>query len=677
MRPSARPPLAVLLIACLAACDGEQGTAPIAAQPDPDRTCRGGGSTLEVEEEQTPDVECPEGERQLLCFGSWAAHCDARGRLADLTNCRDDDQVCAAHKCDDADDCTGCRDCVPGSARCGDEGQRYECNEAGTDYEMVEVCDEAGGEFCGVATGTCEDLCARAEQEQSYIGCEYWAVPLSNAQLDFASIDADGLCRPFSFAIVVANPQGIDAHVTVDSPGLGSTTHTVRPGRTRTIELPCHPGLKGGVMDAPSLDPEDVLRSLDAEPWSLRVPDAAHHVTSDVPVTVYQFNPLEFQAEWPGTDERVYSHTNDASLLLPVHSLTGNYVVMSVPTLFNQINPPESLRDEDPVELSGPGFMAIIGVEDEPVEVEITASGWTMPSIDAEFPMLGPGDTHRFSIARGEVVQLMSQRPDRCVGEPSDPAGRGATFTYCEVPGDFDLTGTRIRAEGKVSVISGHDCAFIPHDRWACDHIEETMFPVEAWGRDIVIGISQSAECQPDIPNMVRVVSDTDGNRVHFVPEVHEPVELDAGEYVDVEILQDVRVSGSDAIMVAQFLLGQDYKGIGSAGNAAMGDPALSLGIPFEQWRSDYSFLTPETFTENYVNVIAGERQLVLLDEHAVSGFVPLEGTNLQVARVRVDGGQHRIHSQENFGIVVYGYALYTSYMVPGGLDLNLINRPD
>ena len=77
------------------------------------------------------------------------------------------------------------------------------------------------------------------------------------------------------------------------------------------------------------------------------------------------------------------------------------------------------------------------------------------------------------------------------------------------------------------------------------------------------------------------------------------------------------------------------------------------------------------------MNIIARSKQLVLLDGRAVSGFAAIEGTKMSTARVPVMGGEHRVESEQTIGIVVYGYAPYTSYMMPGGLDLQPINGPD
>ena len=44
------------------------------------------------------------------------------------------------------------------------------------------------------------------------------------------------------------------------------------------------------------------------------------------------------------------------------------------------------------------------------------------------------------------------------------------------------------------------------------------------------------------------------------------------------------------------------------------------------------------------------------------------------VARHAIDGGTHQMSADKNFGIVVYGFGSYTSYMYPGGLDFEEIN---
>jgi hypothetical protein len=109
---------------------------------------------------------------------------------------------------------------------------------------------------------------------------------------------------------------------------------------------------------------------------------------------------------------------------------------------------------------------------------------------------------------------------------------------------------------------------------------------------------------------------------------------------------------------------------------AEVGDPSLSLAIPTDQFRTSYSFLAPTSYTRNMVNVTAPAGTTVMLDGAPVSGFDPVGGTGYGVARVMIPGGAHTITGSAEFGIVVYGFGSYTSYMYPGGLDLEAIDVP-
>jgi len=43
---------------------------------------------------------------------------------------------------------------------------------------------------------------------------------------------------------------------------------------------------------------------------------------------------------------------------------------------------------------------------------------------------------------------------------------------------------------------------------------------------------------------------------------------------------------------------------------------------------------------------------------------------------MRIGGGAHELQGDRAFGVVVYGFGAYTSYMYPGGLDLTVIAPP-
>jgi hypothetical protein len=75
------------------------------------------------------------------------------------------------------------------------------------------------------------------------------------------------------------------------------------------------------------------------------------------------------------------------------------------------------------------------------------------------------------------------------------------------------------------------------------------------------------------------------------------------------------------------------------------------------------------------VNIVAPEGVEVMLDGAPVTAaWNSIGSSGMRAARVEVGGGQHQISASMPVGIVVYGYAQFTSYMYPGGLDFEQIN---
>jgi hypothetical protein len=504
--------------------------------------------------------------------------------------------------------------------------------------------------------GGVPQTCAEALEAQSYIGCEYWPTVTSNA----------GLYDQFEFAVAAANPTASSATVTVERAGAVVAQVNVAPGDLQTIPLPWVVELKGEDLAG---DGSGITSRLLAK--------GAYKVTSSVPITLYQFNPLEFELTSPPPDcpllpetGKCSSYTNDASLLLPKTALRGDYYVMSYPTLH--------LGYFDIQWIDLPGIAAITATEDgTTVEVTSTANVRSGPGVGA----LSPGQKGTYTLNAGDVLQLASAAgPSQQTPQPGKPCEDDATsgITKCPSAANLDLTGTHIVANKPVSVISGHDCTFVPYNRYACDHIEESMFPVEALGQDLIVTAPRSVLSlgggpgQPD--NMyVRVLSAADNNKITFDPPVNPGVTLNAGKWIEIgPVQQDFRVLGSDKLLVAQYSVGENFS---SDTGAGAGDPDLSVAIPTEQYRLEYVFLAPSTYTYNLVNVVAPTGETVVIDGVQIPGgdFSPIGGTGMSVARYQIGGGTHKAVGSKNFGIVVYGYGSYTSYMYPGGLNLETI----
>ena len=353
-------------------------------------------------------------------------------------------------------------------------------------------------------------------------------------------------------------------------------------------------------------------------------------------MTVYQFNPLEYtfgddcravrDPPYPGP---LCSYSNDASLLLPVNAWTGRYFTASYPPRVDTTPPL-------------PDFVTIAASRDD-TEVTVTPRA----AVDAGDGVgaLPAGVPSTLALNAGDAVQLFSTTDD--------------------------LTGSRIESSEPVQVIGGHYCTFVPLDIGSCDHLEESMFPLEALAAEYVV----TAPAVPSLPDgrvrVVRIVATEQNTTLSYEPfQLGATVLNSPGDHTDIVGTDaDFRIIANHKVLVAQLMEGMDA-------GADTGDPAMTLAVPVAQYRTDYLFHAPQNYDSLYVNVIAPMTATVMLDGVALAGFTPIGGTGLGVLRHRLDKngtGSYRIVGDEPFGIDVYGYGVATSFYYPGGLDLSEI----
>lgn len=537
--------------------------------------------------------------------------------------------------------------CVPRTRGCDGETPGV-CRDDGSAYDPIaERCDTGAGLHCSPAG--CSNLCLEAERERSYIGCEYLATSTSNSPL----------AAELSFAVAIANPQLVPAHVTITRGSEVVRMLTVAPNALATEKLP----------------PIEALIRESASPRSRRVLNGAYVIRSDVPVTAYQFNPLEYViardcAEEMGRDGRCFSFTSDASLLLPAHALTGSYLVLSRAGQLLRLR--EGAQENV---VMSPGFLTVIATVDD-TSVEILAQGATTassPSAVTPVAALAAGERATFTLARGETLQLTSAVPASCPVESFEETFNGTMLSYCPLGPAYDLTGTEIRASAPVAVFAGHNCAFVPYNRWACDHLEEAMFPVESWGKEVAVALTRPLR---EEPNLVRILSSADDNTITIDPPLVPARTLARGAYFEIETHQDIVISATQPISVAQTMVGQNFAGLGTVGNESPGDPSMAVGIPREQFRTNYTFLAPETYPESWISVVTPLDGVLTLDGRELGPAARIGASGLGTLTVMIRGGTHRITGTRPFGLIVYGFGTYTSYLYPGGLDYREIAPP-
>jgi hypothetical protein len=504
--------------------------------------------------------------------------------------------------------------CRPGVTQCAGDDVEI-CNDAGDGWEPHETCDGALGLFCHAGSGTCSEVCAPENLGRSYIGCEYYPTVTSN-----------GVATSFNFSVAVANTSPQPATVTVTRQGAQIAQVVVGADSLEIIHLPWVEPLKGGEL-------------LEGAWPTVHVLDGAYRLQSTRPVTVYQYSPIEYQgagdcpSPLPGIIPADCSFTNDASLLLPTNTWGGEYVVAARNTLLNQI----------------PGFYAITAMEDDTTVTTIPSGTGSPVAAGGGVPADGAAQV---TLNRGDVLQV-----------------------YAALQTAVDLTGTRVEADKPVQVIGGHRCTYVPDDTPYCDHLEESMFPLDALAHAYVVTTPyiHIGNNDVDSPNMVRIIAtESDTTLTYDPPQAGAPASLtNAGDFAEIPATtNNFEISADKKIQVVQYMRGQE------ATNSLVGDPAMAVAVPTEQFRNNYLFHAPTNYDYNYVNVVAPTNVPVMLDGVAVAGWSPIGNTGFSFARAvlsNAGNGNHNVTSASAFGISVYGYGVDTSYWYPGGSDLTVI----
>jgi len=585
------------------------------------------------------------GDGSIKCSpGKWSCSGNSYYLCADDGVGRLQEQQCP-NACDPN---KGCVLCIPGTRQCQGTVSMI-CNADASALVYGRDCAEWGS-TCG-SNGYCADACGQAEITQSYVGCEYWPVPLANtSELDSSQFD---------YRVIVGNPNTSVANVTVELAGSEVYNGTVAAGGLTEITLQW---IDGESFALPLNDWSSVIKS-----------QGAYRLKSDQPVTVAQFNPFEYSVN------DVFSYTNDATLLLPSHVMTGDYTALTYVPFSRSTGTTGGPFPQPPDASKYGDYVAVVGISPEPTEVEAWVTANTAPESSGRFPYTPPFNPVHFTLQKGEVAYVVSAPPPDCAdGRPGYRREQECQFNMCDYLDtcyeyEFDMTGTRIHANRPVEVFGGHVCAYVPYWSQACDHLEVQLAPIQTWGKQYVSRPMTDGGGPGD--NLVRVVAAFDNTHVHVDPPqggVSETT-LNANQWVEFIASTPFSVTGSEAILVGQFLLGQNY----TNPPANRGDPAMTVLVPSEQFRKDYIFVTPSSYNPNtngqsFVLVIRPPGAQLSLDGQPLNAqWQPVGGK--EVAIVPVGGGTHTMASDQAFGMIAYGLGSYTSYAYPAGLNLNQI----
>mgnify|MGYP002619550676 CR=1 FL=1 len=327
------------------------------------------------------------------------------------------------------------------------------------------------------------------------------------------------------------------------------------------------------------------------------------------------------------------SHVSEASLLLPVNSLDTSYIAVGYPQYGG-----------------GDGFVIVVAIEDA-TTVHTT---------------------------QGDV--MLDQ------------------FDVWNYHNGSDATGFFLSTDKPVAVFSGADCVMVPGLPWyACDHIQEQVIPLSAWGTEYVGARHphRVPAINPTPENVYwRVVAAGDSTTVTLQPPVagtNGVIQLAAlGDFFEFDTAESFVASGNDPFMLVQYMSGcynviTNTASPSSCEQGATGDPYMMQMVPVEQWLTSLPFLTDTSYPRDFVTIVRETGTQVTLDCLGVvsdAHFSPIPGTPYEVGSVDLDiegqeGGEGNCVDGEQFltatapvGVLVGGVDWATSYGYPGGLSL-------
>jgi hypothetical protein len=476
--------------------------------------------------------------------------------------------------------------------------------------------------------------CEEAKAGRTYLGCDFWPTV------------TDNIVRPlFDFAAVVANPGDVEATVTVTKGTTTVKTVKVPANGLTKIYLPWVPALKQ-LTNIPGQGDNGCPTSIYTA--TVRAPDGAYHLVSSVPVAVYQFNPLEYGSKggepgksWADCSKncfgqvQCFSYTNDASLLLPSTAMSGAYRIAG------------SGPWTDTSNFTYPAYFAITGTSGRTtVTVKLSSTGAIAGG--GGVASVAAGGTTTFEVNAGEVVMVMGTKTS-------------------------DFSGTLVTATAPIQIVTGISCTQMPNGLEACDHLEESVLPIETLGKHYFVA-------RPTGPNavankmVVRLYGNIDGTKLTYPSGAPSgaPTTIGAGEMVELgDVTTDFEVVGDHELTISTFMIGA-----GPNSGSRQGDPSQSFVASVEQYRVKYVFLAPDDYDSSYADVVQPLGATLTLDGAPVTSTPATIGSGFGVNRIKLGpgkGGAHVLTSTAPVGLQVMGYGAYTSYQYPGGLNLGRI----
>jgi hypothetical protein len=295
----------------------------------------------------------------------------------------------------------------------------------------------------------------------------------------------------------------------------------------------------------------------------------------------------------------------------------------------------------------------------------------------------------------GDFVMVVATEDGTIVSTTEGDAQLDAfdTFLYQMWTPDT-ATGFFVGANRPVAVFSGNHCTFVGGVT-ACDHLEEQLMPLAAWGTHYVGAMHpQRKVSNPEHEPIVwRVIAGVDDTTVTLDPPLTGgPIELaNAGDELEFTANEHFLATSDPAhpFMLVQYMTGAEplFPACGSGKPA--GDPWMLQMIPTDQWLPSVPFVTDVSYVRDFVFVAreAGTNVTVeCFGSIPDDRFEQVGSSEFEVGWVDLDDedggegecadGQQFLYAEQPVGVYVGGVDCWSSYGYPGGMSIDALWDP-
>ncbi len=377
--------------------------------------------------------------------------------------------------------------------------------------------------------------------------------------------------------------------------------------------------------------------------WAKR----AIKITSDEPIVVYGVTRFRY--------------TSDGFLAFPIHILGKEYQVASYADPTN--NQFQFL----------PSYSSIVAIYDN-TEVEFTLGG--NASSKAIFPN---NDTLKFGQTKKEKMNS------------------GDVWLIAGIGANNDLTGSIIKSNKPIAVISGNFCSYVPSLNSACDYIIEQELPTDYWSNEVLVPQIVDRKNYPIIKIFAKEANTKLYRNGVYFATIETAGGLNGKGYLEtradtITTPKPVLISADKPINVVLYNPGQSEDGIES-------DPFQMQLFPESLFYKDMIFNTPGImggigFKSNYATILFKTPTQSIIDGLKYSkynkdsldwksidsaSFIQTKDGYLGYKTIKLESdGVYRIKANSEFVCYAYGFDAWDSYGFPAGaVFVNEVNKQD